>query len=117
MVNLYNEKTAITAAHLLNAFVVPWYNAQEIELIRMLTDRGTEYCGKAEQHAYQLFLAIEDIEHTKTQVRSPQTNGKRASTHSANFRTSMCGKKLRCLTVNCVAAERPATLKARYRSQ
>jgi len=75
MVNLYNEKTAITAAHLLNAFVVPWYNAQEIELIRMLTDRGTEYCGKAEQHAYQLFLAIEDIEHTKTQVRSPQTNG------------------------------------------
>lgn len=41
----------------------------------MLTDRGTEYCGIREQHEYQLYLAIEDIDHTKTKAKSPQTNG------------------------------------------
>lgn len=44
-------------------------------VIPILTDRGTEYCGKAETHDYQLYLAINDIEHTKTKVRHPQTNG------------------------------------------
>ena len=43
--------------------------------MRILTDRGTEYCGKAERHDYQLYMAINDIDHTKTKVRSPQTNG------------------------------------------
>jgi len=41
----------------------------------VLTDRGTEYCGIREQHEYQLYLAIEDIDHTKTKAKSPQTNG------------------------------------------
>ncbi len=41
----------------------------------MLTDRGTEYCGKVENHAYQLYWAIEDIDHTRTKANSPQTNG------------------------------------------
>ncbi len=41
----------------------------------ILTDRGTEYCGKVEQHDYQLYLAINDIDHTKTKAMSPQTNG------------------------------------------
>jgi transposase InsO family protein len=40
-----------------------------------MTDRGTEYCGKVEKHDYQLFLAIHDIDHTKTKVKHPQTNG------------------------------------------
>ena len=44
-------------------------------MLRILTDRGTEYCGKAEQHDYQLYLALNDIEHTKTKAGSPQTNG------------------------------------------
>ena len=44
-------------------------------IIRMLTDRGTEYCGKIEQHDYQLYLAVNDIDHTKTKARHPQTNG------------------------------------------
>ena len=72
---LYNEKTAITAAHLLNEVVLPWFNEQDIPLLRVLTDRGTEYCGKVEHHAYQLYLAIENIDHSKTKVRHPQTNG------------------------------------------
>lgn len=72
---LYTEKTAITAAHTLNEVVLPWFNEQGVRLLRILTDRGTEYCGKVEQHAYQLFLGIEDIDHSKTKARSPQTNG------------------------------------------
>lgn len=72
---LYNDKTAITAAHTLNDAVLPWFEQQEISLLRVLTDRGTEYCGKAENHAYQLYLALENIDHSKTKARSPQTNG------------------------------------------
>lgn len=72
---LYTEKTAITAADSLNDVVLPWFEAQGIPLLRVLTDRGTEYCGKPEHHAYELYLAIENIDHSKTKARSPQTNG------------------------------------------
>jgi transposase InsO family protein len=74
-VKLYTEKSALTAADMLNDRVLPFYMEQGIELLRILTDRGTEYCGKPEHHAYQLYLGIENIDHTKTKVRSPQTNG------------------------------------------
>lgn len=72
---LYTVKSAITAADMLNDKVVPFYEEQNIRLLRILTDRGTEYCGKIENHEYQLYLAIEDIDHTRTKVKSPQTNG------------------------------------------
>jgi transposase InsO family protein len=72
---LYDRKTAITAADTLNDKVVPFFEEQEIPLLRILTDRGTEYCGKREYHEYELYLTIESIEHTKTKVRSPQSNG------------------------------------------
>lgn len=41
----------------------------------ILTDRGTEYYGNREQHEYQLYLALEDIDHSTTRARSPQFNG------------------------------------------
>lgn len=72
---LYNMKTPITAADLLNDRVLPFFEDQNVPMLRMLTDRGTEYCGKVEQHDYQLYLAIKDIDHTKTKTRHPQTNG------------------------------------------
>jgi len=72
---LYVEKTAITAAHMLNEVVLPWFTEQSLPLLRVLTDRGTEYCGRIDEHAYQLFLAVENIDHSKTKARSPQTNG------------------------------------------
>jgi len=72
---LYTEKTAITAADMLNDKVLPWFNEQKIPLLRILTDRGTEYCGKVDNHAFQLYLAVENIDHSKTKARSPQTNG------------------------------------------
>jgi transposase InsO family protein len=72
---LYTTKTPITAADLLNDRVLPFYTSQNLPMLRILTDRGTEYCGKVEQHDYQLYLAINDIDHTKTKAMSPQTNG------------------------------------------
>jgi transposase InsO family protein len=72
---LYTTKTPIMSADLLNERVLPFFEAQEMSLLRMLTDRGTEFCGKVEQHDYELYLAINDIEHTKTKAQHPQTNG------------------------------------------
>ena len=72
---LYTTKTPITAADLLNDRVLPFYQSQDLPMLRILTDRGTEYCGKVEQHDYELYLAINDIDHTKTKAASPQTNG------------------------------------------
>ena len=72
---LYTTKTPITAADLLNDRVLPLFEDRDLPLLRILTDRGTEYCGKAESHDYQLYLAINDIDHTKTKAKSPQTNG------------------------------------------
>ncbi|MFZ1830320.1 MAG: IS481 family transposase [Candidatus Competibacteraceae bacterium] len=72
---LYDRKTPITAADLLNDRVVPFFDEQELKLCRVLTDRGTEYCGTAQAHEYELYLAVEDIDHSRTKARSPQTNG------------------------------------------
>ena len=72
---LYTTKTPITAADILNDKVLPYFEYHELPMLRILTDRGTEYCGKVEHHDYQLYLAINDIDHTKTKAMSPQTNG------------------------------------------
>lgn len=72
---LYLMKTAITAADILNDQVLPFFQGQGVDILRMLTDRGVEYCGRPEEHEYQLYLAINNIDHTKTKARHPQTNG------------------------------------------
>jgi transposase InsO family protein len=72
---LYDRKTAITAAEMLNDRVLPFFDEQGIVVSRVLTDRGTEYCGAAQSHEYELYLAVENIDHTRTKARSPQTNG------------------------------------------
>src|SRR5205807_3941616 len=71
---LYDRKTPITAAEILNDRVVPFYDEHGIRLCRVLTDRGTEFCGR-ESHEYQLYLAVENIDHSRTKAKSPQTNG------------------------------------------
>ncbi len=72
---LYTDKSAITSADILNDKVIPFLNNHDVPLLRILTDRGTEYCGKVEHHAFELYWAIENIDHTNTKARSPQTNG------------------------------------------
>jgi transposase InsO family protein len=75
MVKLYDRKNALVAADMLNDRVLPFFEEQGVRLLRVLTDRGSEYCGNLEHHEYQLFLAVEDIDHSRTKARSPQTNG------------------------------------------
>jgi len=72
---LYLSKDALTSADMLNDRVLPIYEEHGIPLLRILTDRGTEYCGKIQTHPFQLYLNIEDIDHTRTKAKSPQTNG------------------------------------------
>ena len=72
---VYDRKNALVAADMLNDKVLPFYQEQNVDLLRVLTDRGTEYCGAREHHEYELYLSIEDIDHSKTKAKSPQTNG------------------------------------------
>ena len=72
---IYDRKHAITSADILNDRVLPFFEEHQIPLLRILTDRGTEFKGRPETHEYELYLQIEGIEHSRTQVRHPQTNG------------------------------------------
>ena len=72
---LYDRKNALVAADLLNDRVLPFFEEHQIPLLRVLTDRGTEYCGQREHHEYELDLAVENIDHSRTKARHPQTNG------------------------------------------
>ncbi len=72
---LYDRKNALVAADMLNDRVLPLYEEHGLPLLRVLTDRGSEYCGNLETHEYELYLAVENIDHTKTKARHPQTNG------------------------------------------
>jgi hypothetical protein len=59
----------------LNDCVLPFFAKHEAPLLCVLTDRGTEFCGNPEHHEYELYLAVEDIDHSRTKTKSPQTNG------------------------------------------
>lgn len=72
---LYLAKVPVTAADCLNDRVLPFFEEQGIPVLRMLTDRGTEYCGREDQHPYELYLQLNEIEHSKTKAQHPQTNG------------------------------------------
>jgi len=72
---VYLEKTSLTAADFMNDRVLPFFDKEGVQVLRVLTDRGTEYCGRAEAHPYELYLHLNDIEHTRTKPRSPKTNG------------------------------------------
>ena len=72
---LYLQKTALTAADFLNDKVLPLFDEHGMKVLRVLTDNGREYCGRLEDHKYQLFLHLSDIEHSRTKIRRPQTNG------------------------------------------
>jgi transposase InsO family protein len=55
--------------------VVPLHDEHAVKLRRVLTDRGTEFCGSPERHEYQRHLAVEGIDHTRTKTKSPRSNG------------------------------------------
>ena len=72
---LYDRKVALVAADMLNDKVIPFFEEHGIPLLRILTDRGTEYCGVRDYHEYELYLALEEIDHSRTKAKHPQTNG------------------------------------------
>jgi transposase InsO family protein len=72
---VYTAKIPVTAADILNDQVLPFFDGHDIPVLRVLTDRGTEFCGAPDKHPYELYLQLNDIEHTKTKAKSPQTNG------------------------------------------
>lgn len=98
---LYTTKTPITAADLLNDRVLPMYEAHDLPLLRLLTDRGTEYCGRVEQHDYELFLAVNDIEHTKTKANHPQTNGISATAPALPYLVHPCTRANASIKPSC----------------
>lgn len=72
---IYTAKIPVTAADVLNDRVLPFFEDQQIPILRVLTDRGTEFSGSLDKHPYELYLELNEIEHTKTKAKSPQTNG------------------------------------------
>ncbi|MCA3379868.1 MAG: transposase family protein, partial [Roseomonas sp.] len=72
---LYPSKLPVTAVHLMNNDVLPTFEAQEVKIETVLSDNGREFCGRPDQHPYELFLQLEDIAHRTTRVRRPQSNG------------------------------------------
>lgn len=75
LVKLYDRKNALTAADMLNDRVLPFFEEHGVPLLRILTDRGSEFCGNRETHEYALYLDLEAIDHSRTKIKSPQTNG------------------------------------------
>jgi len=72
---VYRDKTALSAADLLNDKVLPFFDEHGVRILRALTDNGREYRGRRDSHPFELFLHLNDIEHTYIRVRRPQTNG------------------------------------------
>lgn len=72
---LYLDKSALTSADILNDRILPFFDTEGMRVLRTLTDNGLEYCGRVDSHPYQLFMHLNDIEHSRTKVRRPQTNG------------------------------------------
>jgi transposase InsO family protein len=72
---IYTAKIPVTAADVLNDRVLPFFEDQQIPILRILTDRGTELSGPLDKNPYELYLELNEIEHTKTKAESPQTNG------------------------------------------
>jgi hypothetical protein len=84
--------------------VLPFFDEHDVKLLRVLTDRGSEFCGNPERHEYELYLAVEDIDHSRTKTKSPQTNGiASASTRprSTNFTASPSAKRCTVQSMSC----------------
>jgi transposase InsO family protein len=72
---IYTSKLPETAVDILYDRVLPFYKSHGIKVEHILTDNGREYCGRAMIHPYQIYLEFNDIEHRRTKVARPQTNG------------------------------------------
>jgi len=72
---IYTAKVPVTAADTLNGRVLPFFEGQGVPIMRILTDRGTEFCGALDKHPYEIYFQYNEIEHTKTRAPRLQSNG------------------------------------------
>lgn len=72
---LYTNKLPVTAVHILNQDVLPFFEEHKACVSTILSDNGREFCGRPDHHPYELFLQLEGIDHRRTKVRRPQSNG------------------------------------------
>lgn len=71
---LHTGKGPEHAALVVHNDVLPQYEEWGLLVKAILTDNEWEYCG-TDAHPYKLLLALNDVEHRKTRVRTPRTNG------------------------------------------
>jgi Homeodomain-like domain/Integrase core domain len=71
---LHTGKQPDCAVSILHNTVFPFYREHNLIVKAILTDNGKEYCG-SEKHHFELYLLLNDIEHRKTVIHSPSTNG------------------------------------------
>ena len=72
---LYTSKMPVTAVQILNNHVLPFFEEHGVKVETILSDNGREFRGREDRHPYELFLQLEEIEHRKTKVGRPQSNG------------------------------------------
>lgn len=87
---LYDTKTPVTAADLLNDRVVPFFEEHGIALLRVLSDRGTEYCGT-------------EVHPTSCTSRS-RTSSTRERRHGARRRTASASVFTRRSSTSSIAS-------------
>ncbi len=71
---LHNSKQPEAAAAVVHNEVLPFYQEKGFQVKAIITDNGREFCGK-DTHPYEMYLELNDIEHRKTKVKTPRTNG------------------------------------------
>ena len=71
---LHAGRVPEAAVAVLHNDVLPFYHDRGIAVSALLTDNGREFCG-TQAHPFELYLALNDVAHRRTKVRSPQTNG------------------------------------------
>lgn len=71
---LHTSKQPEAAVAVVHNDVLPFYQEKGLKVETIITDNGREFCGK-DTHPFELYLELNDIEHRRTQVRRPQSNG------------------------------------------
>lgn len=71
---LYTSKQPEAAVAVLHNDVLPFYQDHDLPVEKILTDNGREFCG-TDSHPYELYLQLNEIQHKRTKVAHPQTNG------------------------------------------
>lgn len=71
---LHTGKFPDCAVAVLHNEVLPFYKERRLAVSAILTNQSREYCGK-ENHHYELYLMLNEIEHRKTEIHQSGTNG------------------------------------------